>query len=1184
MEDIPTGLTMMRTLQGGDLAGTGEAASTRLPRPPLAGAYRCRASLDGAEAQPNLTVGQCGRLWVAGRCGSSENPCAAEHGLTSARAAAATVGAMLLRQWFSRPWSWMQRLSDFAFGHDFFISYRRDDGRNLPRSLAAKLAQSGFRVFLDEKVYVAGDDLPRATQRRIGMSTYLVLVARPGAMCRSPWVATEVALSSHAGKRLVVLDVDGAFTGTVGATPEEAERAETLRRVIDQRIRIPLDSGCSEGIFDGDVPEAVLDDIRRSFTATRQDTRRAVFFSAASVAFAVLAGVAVFLGWQADSARRQAQAQAAVASAGALAARSDATRSERPQLAALLARAAVTATTQRGEPPTPTARQALHDSVLALSGDAIAGSSGPARVLASHATGTRLASASGRRLAWWDVPMPGRFERSRELDAPGDIAFVGFGAGDRWLAAGGSDFICFVRLDGDGKDACQALGAGVSLLEGIFSPDGRYLVGIRHGSTVVAWDLGAADAAGSLRVLGRGLHTVREARFSSDGQWLLAWGITNPALWLWTREQVDRGGPPAVLMGHRAPIKTADVSGRAGLVVSADDDGHVKLWRLSPSPARATPLLSGDAGQWTTSVAFSADGRWLGVPRRLGLPDDTPATDLMLYRVDGRDVTLHARLAHDSYTDRFAFDPTSRFLLALGTNGTNWLWDLQGRFDERQSRLVAHEWPVDVFAFSADGTRLVTSDRVGRSYWWALDCHRGRPVAQPLRGLEGPVAALRFASAGRWLAGSDQRNLRQWDAALPVPGEPLVMADDCGANIDEVITSPSGRWLATAGRSGVALFDAASARPFARTELLNGALQAEALRLSGDDRWLALCLKGGAVLVWDLALTPAGSGQPRRLPAAGTSCRFMDFSHSGLLLTSDVSGVGSLWNLGADSLEKGRVVLGGPGRGIPRIAPDGRYVVALDYDALVMWDRRSSPAVPAYAVLHRPPERPRDAVFSLDGRWLLVRAEDQAWLWDLSALPKGPAKSFALRRGHWLDAGFGGAGRWLFVPTPEAFELWDLGAPSAPRGPFRLPAAPERAARSAFDRTGRWFMTGEGSTIHLWDLAEPGRAPAVLETGGGEIESLVFSPDGRALAFGTRNGGVGSREIAAGAEQGFVVSRLQTGSVRGLVFSADSRWFASATYSSVRLWPTGVDQLLTLGAQRIGREAEPAETRFYLKP
>ena len=110
----------------------------------------------------------------------------------------------------AKPTAWIRRLGDLLFGYDFFVSYAHADGEDYPRALADRLQEKGFRVFLDSRVYVAGDDLRLATRRRIRMSKYLLVVVRPHAL-ESFWVLTELQRCLESGRIPIAINVDQAL-------------------------------------------------------------------------------------------------------------------------------------------------------------------------------------------------------------------------------------------------------------------------------------------------------------------------------------------------------------------------------------------------------------------------------------------------------------------------------------------------------------------------------------------------------------------------------------------------------------------------------------------------------------------------------------------------------------------------------------------------------------------------------------------------------------------------------------------------------------------------------------------------------------------------------------------------------------------------------------------------------------
>ena len=68
------------------------------------------------------------------------------------------------------------RLFDRILGFDFFISYSHADAQSYAERLNQALLGAGFKAFLDNEVYVAGDDLNTETLRRVRSSSKLIVV------------------------------------------------------------------------------------------------------------------------------------------------------------------------------------------------------------------------------------------------------------------------------------------------------------------------------------------------------------------------------------------------------------------------------------------------------------------------------------------------------------------------------------------------------------------------------------------------------------------------------------------------------------------------------------------------------------------------------------------------------------------------------------------------------------------------------------------------------------------------------------------------------------------------------------------------------------------------------------------------------------------------------------------------
>jgi tetratricopeptide (TPR) repeat protein len=190
------------------------------------------------------------------------------------------------------------RSVDWVFGYDFFISYSHGDGMRLPRCIKERLEHAGFRIFLDQTEYVAGEDLRRETRRQVVKSRKIVIVARAGAL-KSEWVKREVDVALDYGKIPVILNVNGA----VEAAPHDATLATMARERHWLRLNETLDDP------DGEPTDRAISELVRGFHHTRQETKRQRIFATAAVVLALTAGVATWQAFEATMARHTAEAQ-----------------------------------------------------------------------------------------------------------------------------------------------------------------------------------------------------------------------------------------------------------------------------------------------------------------------------------------------------------------------------------------------------------------------------------------------------------------------------------------------------------------------------------------------------------------------------------------------------------------------------------------------------------------------------------------------------------------------------------------------------------------------------------------------------------------------------------------------------------------------------------------------------------
>ena len=189
----------------------------------------------------------------------------------------------------------LQKLADFLFGYDFFISYCWADGRIYAVELQERLETLGFNCFLDSSDYAKGDNWRAAGRRALKKTSRLILVGTPEALLSEP-VANELRIFSKLNRRVFPIDFGGALAG-IGSD-------EGLFKYLDPDMLRVLEA--DEALANG-PSEEVLDQIRGSFNLLRQDQKRVRIMGTATLVFAMVALLAVVLGFLAHLKTREAQ-------------------------------------------------------------------------------------------------------------------------------------------------------------------------------------------------------------------------------------------------------------------------------------------------------------------------------------------------------------------------------------------------------------------------------------------------------------------------------------------------------------------------------------------------------------------------------------------------------------------------------------------------------------------------------------------------------------------------------------------------------------------------------------------------------------------------------------------------------------------------------------------------------------
>jgi WD40 repeat protein len=583
-----------------------------------------------------------------------------------------------------------------------------------------------------------------------------------------------------------------------------------------------------------------------------------------------------------------------------------------------------------------------------------------------------------------------------------------------------------------------------------FAPDGRVLISVHGDGVIHFWAPATGKELRQVRT-GYSCFGPGPAALSAGGT-LAAFPVGN-FLSVWDL----KAGKELHNIGHgtpEAPCITLSADGKRAATGSTDG---ARLWEVSTGKEICS--FTGHRAA-VTALALSPDGACLASKGADG-------TVIVWTSASGKKL-FRARAEPGSQSD-LAWSSDGK-MLALVQGKAIILYDASTGREVRQIERPQYSHSL---AFSPDGETLAVAALGGIHFWQT-------GTGKPLRKIDlGDLAAgnLAFSPDGKILAATGTGSMvRLWQVAT---GKELHEPEGHRGGIRCVCFSPDGQRLATAGDgSTIRLWDVKTGRqvgtcPGRRQSFLR-------VLFSADGKNLFAQVPTSPIQEWD-----ATTGKQRRLlevktarPGRRELIRTIALAPGGKSLTAISQGVWGRdeeWALvtwGLRGLEPRVTVLAPPKRPAwpPVLAPDGSLFARFDGPAIqvcetVAGKERFTLTVPGDTVVN--------GAFAPDNATLatvcLCRDANRAKTMTLVI--------------------------WELV-TGQEIRRYDLGRLRASYG-----------APLAFSADGR-FLAGGGendSPTRLWDLAT-GKELLRLEGQREVVTSLAFSPDGKRLASGLRNG------------------------------------------------------------------------------
>ena len=495
------------------------------------------------------------------------------------------------------------------------------------------------------------------------------------------------------------------------------------------------------------------------------------------------------------------------------------------------------------------------------------------------------------------------------------------------------------------------------------------------------------------------------------------------------------------------------------------------------------------------------------------------------------------RIGKGRVTD-IAYSPDST-LLAVATPIGIWLYDASTA--EARTVLTADTYGISSISFSPDGKTLAGGGPAEIIYLWDVDtgeCHHS------FVGHNGEIFKVLFSADGNTLAAVSIHDISLWDVTTGTHEAKLPGFSNRGRSLwlngDQVA-------FALPWDKDIRLSD----------KMLEGHTRSvESVLFSPDGQTLASGSHDRTLRLWDVAT----GTEKKTLKGHKKSINSMVFSRDGRMLVSTSDNTVRLWDVDRGTLKK---TFREPNVSHVALSADGKTVASWGSDhILYLWD----------AVTGNPKKTITGHIggisalsFSADGATLAIGASKEILLWDAI---EGLHKNTLFGHKERVECvAFNPNGRTLASGSMDkTVRVWD-----AETGRQRKIIKGYVSGRDTYFAIRNVVFSSDGSTlasssadgsVQLWDAAT-GKSKKILSGHTDDVETLVFSPDGRTVVGGASEWNkiaVWVWNVDTGKHKDTFSSR--TSGVSPVAFSPDGSILASSDQDSVQLWDVATGELL----------------------
>jgi WD40 repeat protein/tetratricopeptide (TPR) repeat protein len=599
----------------------------------------------------------------------------------------------------------------------------------------------------------------------------------------------------------------------------------------------------------------------------------------------------------------------------------------------------------------------------------------------------------------------------------GVVGGVKWSPDGRLLASASADGTVKVWEGATGREVTTLRGQLASVWHSVsWSPDSRRLASLNRGETIKLWD---AETGAEVTYIQdyEGAHAVS---WSPNGRHLACAGSWNGVVRLW---DTTTGQRIARFHGHKETVYSMSWSPDGRRLASAGHDHTVRVWDVQT--ARETAIFRGHTAP-VLAVSWSPDGKRLASASH----DQT----IRLWSPEGEESFILRGHTNDVHAVQWSSD--GQRLASAGADHTVRVWN-QGQ-GWKATILPGHADLVRAVCWSPDDKRLASAGADETVRIWDVNAPEPNPI---LGRHSNRVTAASWSPDGRCLASaSADKTIKLWDA-----GRRREIATLRGHN-DEVLAvswSPDGKRLASASKDGtIKVWDQDARKEVASFRGHTSAVWAviwspegEKLASSGDD---------GSMRLWEATTGQSVVVLPvlgRRNGASGVS-----WSADGQMIACSGGAAGDvalgrytveLWS--AAAAQRTKILRGHSGPvAMVSLSPDGKRLASASSDMTIkLWDVDKGRET---STLHGHQGQVWGVSWSPDGKRLASAGDDQSVkLWDAAT-----GQELVTLRGHTKEVygvSWSPDGRCLASASEDGtVRLWDVTRGYlADRSPLSLP-------------------------------------------------------------------------------------------------------------------------------------------------